>query len=367
MVANNLARNGKNTRLVSEICQHPGPFLSVYLDVRRDVEEAVHQLNVRWRSSREELLRQGAPPDLVETVGDRILAEQHASGAAARMVVAADGRILMDDVVTVPGDHQALTWGPLPDLTGWLADRNAMLPLLVVLADREGAEFERYEAWPETPKATASVQGETEHLTKVAVGGWSHKRYQRRAENVWHRNAEQVVTEIEEQVGAGVRIVALAGDVRAQREIHQSVSERTRALLVDLESGSRAAGASREALDHAVDQAIRNVVITDHLEAIRELEQEAGRQGAAAIGLDDVLPKLVQGQVRTVFITPDTAAARTVRPGGHPGIPLPKGALEQDAVRADLAVLCAAVATDAEVLVGPWKFSDDGVAAILRW
>ncbi|NED99342.1 baeRF2 domain-containing protein [Phytoactinopolyspora halotolerans] len=367
MVANNLAHNVKNTRLVEEICQHPGPFLSVYLDVRRDVEEAVHQLNVRWRSAREDLLRNGAPEDLVDLTGERIQAGHHAAGAAARMVVAADGRILLDDVVTAPGDHTALTWGPLPDLVAWLADRNTMLPLLVVLADREGADFERYDAWPETPEATADVHGDTEHMTKVLVGGWSHKRYQRRAENTWRHNAENVAAEIEHQVESGVRMVAVAGDLRAQGEIQHAVGERTRSLLVNLETGGRADGTSRQALDHAVDEAIRKVVAADQLEAVREFEQEAGRHGAAATGIDAVLPRLAQGQVRTAFIAPDAASARTIDPARYPGIVLPAGAAEHAGLRADLTVLCAAAMTGAEVQVGSWAMADDGISALLRW
>lgn len=353
--------------IISDICQRPGPFLSAYLDVSRNVDEAPHRLEVRWRSARDELLRAGAPVAAVDMVGERMLTTVGAPGRAARMIVAAGQDVLLDDVVLRPRAPEALTWGPLPDVTGWLTDRGTSLPLLVVLADREGADFELYRPWPERPVTRDSSHGDTEHLTKVSVGGWSHKRYQRRAEQTWRRNAEQVAAEIDELATDGVPLVAITGDVRAVGEVRQAVSEHTRSLLVELDAGGRAAGSSREALDDAIDHAVQSLVITSHLQVLRKLEQETGRHGAAVMGVPRVLSSLVHGQVRTVLMAPEVAATHTVRPDAHPGLTLPESALAHDRVRADLAVICAAAATDAETLMAPQAVTGDGVAALLRW
>ncbi|NDL60731.1 Vms1/Ankzf1 family peptidyl-tRNA hydrolase [Phytoactinopolyspora mesophila] len=353
--------------LVSDLCQNPGPFLSAYLDVSRNIDEAPHRLAVRWHSAAEELLRSGAPADLVQLAGERMQTPVSAPGNVARMIVAADDQILLDDVVQRPHSPEVVTWSPLPDVTGWLADRSGLMPVLIVLADREGADFEFYDPWPERLVNRDTAAGDTEHLTKVSAGGWSHKRYQRRAEETWRRNAEQVAEEIDHLVKAGVRVVAVAGDLRAQSEIRQAVSEATRSVLADLETGGRAAGSSRQALDDAVDHMVREIVVADHRRVLDEFEQELGRSGAAVRGVGEVLQKLIHGQVRTVLLSPEIAAAHEVSPSAYPGISLPSKAFDYERVRADLAVTCAAAATDAELIVAPSTITEDGVAAVLRW
>ncbi|NED95959.1 hypothetical protein G1H11_11625 [Phytoactinopolyspora alkaliphila] len=355
------------TSTVSVICSRPGPFLSVYIDVSRDVDEAEHRIGVRWRSAREELHRAGAPASLLDLVGERVLDPSGAGGRVARMVVAADDEILLDEVTLRPRAQEALTWGPLPDVTGWLSDRSTTMPVLVVLADREGADFELYDAWPEPPVVTDSFHGDDLHVKKVAVGGWAHKQYQRRSEWTWRRNAEEVAAEIDRHVDDGVPLVVVAGDLRAQGEIRHAVSEKAREILVELETGGRAAGSSRDALDQAIDHAVGDVVVTDRLRTLNELEEQAGRGGAAAVGLREVLGKLTLGQVRTVLLSPDEASTQIVATRDYPGLPLPTEAQNSDELRADLAVVCAAAATDAEVAIVPRAKSGDGVSAVLRW
>jgi hypothetical protein len=355
------------TTMISAICSRPGPFLTAYIDVSRDVDEAEHRLAVRWRSAREELRRTGAPVELVDLVGEHVLEPTGLGGRVARMVVAAEDEILADDVVLRPRTPEVHTWGPLPDVTGWLTDRSTMMPVLVVLADREGGDFELYDAWPEPPVVTDSFHGDDLHVKKVAVGGWAHKQYQRRSEWTWRRNAEEVAAEIDRQADDGVPLVVVAGDLRAQGEVRHAVSEKTRSKLIDLDTGGRAPGASRQALDQAIDKAVEDIVTADRLRMLNELEQEAGRGGAAAIGLGNVLPKLAHGQVRTLLLSPAEASGRIISPRNHPGVPLPAAAAESDEVRADLAVVCAAGATDAETVIVPRALSDDGVSAILRW
>ncbi|WP_166354711.1 Vms1/Ankzf1 family peptidyl-tRNA hydrolase [Phytoactinopolyspora limicola] len=355
------------TDVISQVCQHPGPFLTAYLDVSRNVDEAPHRLAVRWRSAREQLQRMAAPSELIDLAEERITEPVDMPGSTARMVVAADNDIVLDDVVPRPRSNETVTWGPLPDLTGWLADRSTAVPILVVLADREGADFELYAPWPERLVTHDSADGDTKHLTKVAVGGWSHKRYQRRAEETWRRNAEQVAAEIDELITTGVRAVVTAGDLRAQGEIRQAVSEPARAALVELETGGRAAGSSRTVLDDAIDEVVREAVDSDRRRVLNELEEEAGRDGAAVLGVDGVLPALVQGRVRTAVLAPEVASGTVVEPAAHPGLPLPAAAREAGPVRADLAVLCASAATDAETVVTGRPISADGVAAVLRW
>ena len=357
-----------NLRKVAELCRHDGPYLSVYLDVSRDTEEAARAIDARWRAAADRLLDRGAPQQLLAEVADRMLALTGVAGSAGRMVVAAREQILVDEVVPCPEHVGVVDWGPLPDVTGWLADIESARSVLLVLADRAGADLELYDAWPGRPVERRTVQGETLHLTKVPAGDWAHKEYQRRTEEVWRGNAREVAAEVDRQVRSGAQLVAVAGDVRARTEIEHAVGEATRAHLVELEHGSRAPGSSRESLEKALRGAVRETIIQEKLAVIRELQEHAGRGDRVALGVSDVLDKLVLGQVDRLLVTPSEAAKREARPADHPGLPLPSTALATDRLRADLATICAAAETDAQLVVtGPRTVPGDGIAALLRW
>jgi hypothetical protein len=355
-------------RTVADLCRHAGPFLTAYLDVSRDTAEANRLLDARWRATAAQLEAAGAPPKPVARTGERMLAPSGVAGPAGRMVVAAGNDILLDEVVPHPRHAGVAGWGALPDVTGWLADTEAARSVLLVLADRAGADLELYDAWPGQPVERRSIQGEALHLTEVPAGDWAHKEFQRRTEEVRRGNAREVAAAVDQQVRAGARVVAVTGDVRARAEIGRAVSDATRAQLVELDHGSRAAGSSREALERALQQAVRDSVVVEKLGVVREFQLHSGRGDGVARGVNGVLDALTKGQAERVLLAPGTASRGSIRPSAHPGLPLPRFALGREALRTDLAVLCAAAATDAALVVlGPRVLPDDGVAALLRW
>lgn len=353
---------------VSALLQHPGPYLTVYVDVTRDTADAEHRIELAWRSARERVSRDGAPDGLTDLVEGHVLRPTSAPGRVNRMVVAAHGDVLLDEEVRQTDPADVVTWGPLPDVTSWLSDRDMMIPVLLVIADREGADIEYYDGWPGYPTDEDSIHGETLHIKKVPAGGWAHKQYQRRTEEVWRRNADEVATEIDHRARGGVPLIALTGDVRAVGEIREALSEPAASKVVVLEDGSRAEGSSREMLDDAVDQAVRDTVIEEHLHSVREIEEGTGQRGDAVHGLPEVIENLVQGRVRTLALALRIAAQREVAPAEYPGLPLPEQALEHARLRADLVAVCAAAATDADlVILGAASLPQDGIAALLRW
>src|SRR5205823_13146585 len=113
-------------------------------------------------------------------------------------------------------------WAPLPSLARVLAWRQAAPPYVTVLADRRGADIVAVRR--ERPPIVLETVGEDYPLRKVQAGGWSHRRYQQRAENTWEHNAKNVATEVTrlaERVDA--RIVIVAGDVRALEPLRQDL------------------------------------------------------------------------------------------------------------------------------------------------
>ncbi|PSL08213.1 hypothetical protein CLV30_101183 [Haloactinopolyspora alba] len=357
-----------NVDTIAGLQRYPGPFVSAYFDVTRDTADAPHRIDLAWRPERERLLAAGAPSSLVEQVQERVLRPTSAPGPVSRMVIAAGEDVLVDDEIRRPNGATVVSWGPLPDVSGWVVDRDTMVSVLLVLADREGADLELYDPWPGFEVDEESVDGERLHINKVPSGGWSHKQYQRHTEEVWRRNAEEVAAEVDELARKGVRLVVLAGDVHAVGNIRGELAEPTASKTVTLEVGSRAEDGSRESLDDAVGQAVRDVVVREHLAMVRELEEGSGQRATSAYGIPDVIEGLIQGKVRTLLLAPGTAAGYGVPPAEYPGLPLSSGALEHQRLRADLVTICAAAATDAEVVVlGPKSLPDDGVAAIMRW
>src|SRR5438067_561092 len=79
----------------------------------------------------------------------------------------------------------------------------AAVPHLVVLVDRAGADvvaFSRRAAAHGAGGATVTTVGEESgsdpNLRKSNPGGWSQRRYQNRAENLWEQNAKSVADQV---------------------------------------------------------------------------------------------------------------------------------------------------------------------------
>ncbi len=353
---------------IDEALRSGGPFLTVYMDVSRDVTPAAHELEVGWRSTAEELMSQGAPAGLVERVGERMTEPTRWPAPVGRIIVAAGETIVLDRIQAAVPSREVVAWGPLPDVTSWLVDADGCRSLLLVLADRLGADLELYDSWPGQPSGHTTVNGEDLHLTKIPAGDWAHKEYQRRTEEVWRRNARRVADLIDRNARDGIDLIALAGDVRACGEIRDAVSAPAHERLVEVKHGSRAPGSSRASLDADLHDVLRDHVVAERLSLVREVEQRRGRDEAIAMGIPDALDSLVNGQADRVLLAPEVAAAHTVRPSRYPGLPLPQPALDADELRADLVLVGAAAATDAEVVVtAPQALPDDGVTALLRW
>jgi len=348
----------------SHLYDGAGPMATVLLDVSRDTEDAAHQSELRWRAARAELAEQGAPDQLLDALAPLFTEPTHVPGPVSRLAVGSGADVRLDDLLHDHVEPGVVTYGDLPDLTTWIELQDGAVPLLLVLADREGADLELYRAFAEDPVDTQEIHGESMFIHKVPVGGWSHLRYQHSVEEVWRRNARQVADEIEHHVAQGLGIVVLAGDVHARRNIAEELGGRASDSVIEIEAGSRADGASREALDDAVREAVCGVVTERRLGLLREFEQRRGRDQAVALGTGAVLDAFVRGQVDTLLLHPARAREGTVDPAQHPGLTLPTGTPQ----RRDLVLIAAGVLTSASVVTaGPTLLPDDGVAALLRW
>jgi hypothetical protein len=274
--------------------------------------------------------------------------------------------VLLDEVTHQRVDQPVVSWGPLPDLGEWIrmADRNIRFALALV--DHEGGDVAVYNSDVPEPESQTSAGGETHHVHKVPVGGWSALRYQHETENVWSRNADAVVAELESVMRRGVRLILVAGDPRSAGQVMEGL-EKSEATVVHLESGGRAEDGGDEAQAQAIREALMGHAVARQLEHVHQLKDRLGQDFAVATGVRDVVDAFVRGQVETLLLDPAEASAHQVVVQDHPGLDL--GAVPADQpLRADQALVAAAVRTAAEVVTLPRAaLGGVPVAALLRW
>jgi release factor family 2 len=347
--------------------EHAGPLATVLVDVSQDSENGAHEHELRVRAACDQLVEQGAGELLVERVRERLLEPPGSGAPLARLVVAADDEVVLDEVASFRVDQPTATYDLLPDLAPWVAHRDSAVTFVLAIVDHEGGDVALYDSDVPEPEDQDSVGGvEEEHVHKVPVGGWSALRYQHTTENVWAANAEKVVEAVQHHVRAGHHLVLLAGDPQSRGMVRDGLAD-TKAEVVELESGTRNADGGDEALQQAIREALLGVVVRRRLETVHRLREQVGRGGAGAAGVRPVAEALVKGQVQTLLLDPGPAAEERLDPADHPGLPVP-GTLPHGELRADLVLVASAVLTDAEVTTIPAAaLGSEPFGALLRW
>jgi hypothetical protein len=355
----------RTTRL-SELYADQGPFATVMLDVSHDNENGEHEHELRVRAATEELAAAGAPDEVVKQVSERLGELVGDPAPVARTVVGSSSGVLFDEVNHFRVDQPVVAWSALPDLARWVQHQDAVTPFVLAVVDHEGGDVAIYDSDVPEPASQESVGGETHHAHKVPVGGWSALRYQHVTENVWARNAEAVADEVVSHVRSGYRLVLLAGDPQSLPTVRARLED-SRATVVELGTGTRARDGGDEALQQAIREALMEHTVSRRLEDVHALKDRLGMDAAVATGVDDVADAFVRGQVDTLLLDPQPAADLALEVDRHPGLVL--GATStRGTVRADQALVAAAVATAADVRVVPAAaLAGAPVAALLRW
>jgi hypothetical protein len=355
------------TQSIRPAFESPGPHATALVDVAHDSETGAQEHELRVRAACDGLAEQGASDKLVERVRERLSEQLHRPAPVARVVVATEDDVLLDEVAGFQVDRPVATYDLLPDLATWVRHRDSSLTFVLALVDHKGGDVALYDSDVPEPAEESSVgDAEDPHIHKVPVGGWSALRYQHNTENVWKENAEAVVDEVQGHLRRGHRLVLLAGDPHSRGLVRDGLAE-TQAEVIELETGTRNEDGGDEALQQAIREALMSVVVRRRVQLAHELAEELGRGGAAAAGVAHVADALVKGQVRTLLLDPARLADERLNPADHVGLPLPAG-LPDGELRADLALVAAAVLTDADVSAAPAaSLGGEPVAALLRW
>lgn len=360
------------SRLQSLLAE-PGPYVTLHAEVGRTTEDAADQLEARWTTARHELERSDVAADVVEDLGARLRENLHEHGPARRTLVATPSRVVLDEV-QLGHSHwpEAVDVADLPDVAAWVATEDRAIPFVLVVCDRTGADVEVHRAASGAAVEDRTVDGETFHVTKVGVGGWSHKKFQDTAENAWQRNAREVADEVRGLARKhGTTTVFVAGEVRARAEVVKALGAHAPdsvGEVVEVESGGRAEGASDDALWAEVHARLAEAEHAADTAVVADLEEAVGRGEGAAVGLDAVLEALGKSQVDRLVLDLPALADVEVDPARLEGVGLPEPAASASTLPAARALLAAGALTSASVTVVSSSLTQgEPVHALLRW
>jgi hypothetical protein len=356
------------------------PFVTVYLGTEAAVEQAAQQNELRWKTLRRDLEDAGAPAEVLAAI-DPLVPDAHHRGRTLAVVADTAGVRLVRHEPEPPARDAAWV-APLPRVGPLLEWAQTAVPHVVVLADRAGADIIVFTRGADgTDSIDAPVlsvgeeTGDDPDLRKNNPGGWSQRRYQNRAENLWEANAKAVADQVTSLVDkTGARLVVVAGDVRALQFLRDNLPGPVAELLREVD-GSRAPGSGLDDIADDVVKLAASVAAEDTVAFLRQFKEERGQGDLAAEGSRATIEALAAARVDTLLIHDDPDDDRTAWFGPEPGmVALEQKTLAdmgadnpQQARLVDVAIR-AAFTTGAAVRIVPSAGSvKDGIGAILRF
>ena len=286
---------------------HAGPFTSVYVDLRARGESEVWP---RWRALTETLAEQGAPHAVLDSLTEHVLA--HVPGPGVVAVIAAGEEVLLTAPMpgAAPADQAVHAGLPhvLP-LLSWLQSHPAHV---IALVDRTGADLIVHPSGAAEP-VLGAVEGPDDEIERNAPGGWAQARYQHRAEDSWEHNAARVAEVLARTLhDHDAHLLLLAGDVRALQYLDEHLPAQVKhEVALRRLSGGRSADGSSGRRDEQVAGELRLAVTEETAGLLRLLDEERRPGGRTVDGARGTVAALARGQVRTLFLAPDTGAPRT--------------------------------------------------------
>ena len=356
---------------LGQLVRGAGPFLSLYLNTERAVENAGPLSQQRWKTVRRDLEEEGAPGVLLDEI-DGIVPDAHLHGGCLAVIGAVD-HILHVEHGRPLGPTDVATWGPVPDLLPIVRWRQSEPPYVVVLIDRTGADL--FGVRRGARELHAEVEGEHDELRKVLAGGWSQRRYQQRAEDSWEQNAEHVAAAVERLVAQVQPVfVAVAGDVRAVGLLRDSLSKRVDAL-VHVIDGERPWDGKGDPIPEQVHELVAEHVSEETERLLDRFDEERGQHDKAVEGVEPTARALARAQVAVLLIADEGDDASTLWFGPDPallsqddrelkelGVDSPERGPARDVL------VRAALGTGAGMrVVDDGTMLDEGAGALLRW
>ena len=361
----------------ADLCRLPGPWCTAYVDAGTGTVDTLEAGDVRPGNVRTQLEAQGAAAADLDAVEQALRPAAGVPAPVARYVLVHDGKAVIDEVL--PGEQvlpERVSVGPVPDLLPLVKHRPEEFAYVVAEVSRDHGEIRLYRAGAGGPASVDEVEGESEHLHKFHGGGWSELRFQHHTEDVWRRNADEVAGEIDRVAGAnGVRLIVIAGDIRARGLVKDNLSEASKAMVSEVDSHTHTGGADSADLEDQVNRRVAEVWAAGQQDVMDRLAVQEGQGNPeSAVGIGAVVHALQQAQVEVLILDDTALSERTLLAlDAEPWVALAEeeklaaGILGK--VAAPAALLRAAALTDAQVILVPGPVLPNGAdaAALLRW
>jgi len=283
-----------------ELLSRPGPWTCIYVDGPGPLPQVEEE--ARRRAVRERLSEAGAPEEDAAAIESALETQNGMPSPSTRIVLVSAGRVERDQgFAGARIGPERIDHGPVPTILPLVRHLSAATRYLVVETSRDGADVRLETSGRGHSEGVTQIEGSTGNLTKVQAGGMAHATYHRYAENVWKHNQGEVAAAvsalIREQHPA---FVAVAGDVRARQLLSDALSDTERALVVEVDSHTRADGADSTELDAAITRALTersHGVISD----VRDRAATDNGSGGAE-GIGEVTAALQQARVETLLL-----------------------------------------------------------------
>jgi hypothetical protein len=320
-------------------------FATIAVPAPSNLADAQARFEVEWRTARRQL-SDAWDTDEVDQLDHLVGAIGHSAGASLVVVHARHGSTLVE-VLDEPIAAARVAEGPTPRWAPVIESRQRSIAHVVVETDRVGADLTAFDGGDVL--TTRTVDGSTEHIHRGHPGGWSQRRFQQRAENRWEDNARGVADAVATMArDVDAKLVAVAGDLRAQTFVLDSLPTDVARVSVRIEAGSP---------DGIASEVVRllSTQVAARVTAAAERVRAGAPSGRGSTDPDVVVAALREGRVDTLLVHDDGSDDHADQRWS-------------DGSRLVDRAIVAALATDADVLVVPQLAMMDGpVAATMRW
>lgn len=352
---------------LNDLISCEGPVASVVMSAPSAVADAAKRFESRWQRAHRQLLESdldAADLARLDATASRL---HHGEGSSVVLIQCPGAETFvefLDDEVS----EDLIAVDTLPRLGALLESRQRSVPHVIVVADRAGADIMSVDSG--SLVEAIDVEGDTEFIHRGHQGGWSQRRFQQRAENLWESNAAQVA-EVVAKVArdCDARLVAVAGDVRAVGFLREHLPKDVASITHEL------SGNSEDRIAIETVRATADVVARD-TRAVIEAHRDACGTGRGADGATATTEALAVGRVDTLLVHDDPRDERRAlldlegtwcSDSPQNTVGLPPGAEATEARLVDIAIR-SAMRSDAEVRFVPRHGGpSEGIGGILRW
>ncbi|MFI8823539.1 hypothetical protein [Streptomyces sp. NPDC053431] len=345
----------------------PGPYVSVYLDTSRDVDQPERAIDLRWRRLRASLSRQGAGRTLLNALEEVVGSDAAVPGMHGQAVFAAHDTLVLDGELPHPPERDSARYGTLPDAMPLVSQHVPEIPYLAVVVHYGGLPTAETHGWVTLEAETGAWPAST-----VTPG----ERLRRRvAVATWHRAAVRIGHRLDERARHVHADAVVGGDEWACNVLVRRLPRGLRDSVVRV-GGPTPTETGRALLEPQLDGVFRGRMAVHDRELVDLFVGRRAVRGPVAEGLAASVAALQRGQVAALLLNHPPDASRRLWVGERPTqLALTEAELVSFGVRApreepaDEALVRALVGTGAELVVVPERELrlPERVGALLRY